>query len=143
MSAINQTVPIEPTNEMIDAGLRATASFLDIEGSQLTVNREKMRRRYKAMIDASITLNEIKDLQAVNKILRTNLNIAYDAMKSAIKKCQATIEECLSENEVVKNKRLAIFGDLDIPLAQIGCTIRTSDEALAEVERQIELMQSK
>lgn len=43
-------VPREPTDEMIDAALSATAAWLDIPGSQLTVNREKMRRRYKAMI---------------------------------------------------------------------------------------------
>lgn len=43
-------VPIEPTEEMISRGLAVTNSFLNIKGSQLTVNREKMRLRYKAMI---------------------------------------------------------------------------------------------
>lgn len=44
-------VPKEPTPAMIDAGLRATAVFLDIQGSALTVNREKLRRRYSAMLN--------------------------------------------------------------------------------------------
>lgn len=46
------TVPIEPTEKMIDAGLRVTAAWQDIQGSALTINREKMRLRYKAMIAA-------------------------------------------------------------------------------------------
>lgn len=46
-------VPTDPTEEMITRGLATTNSFLDIKGSQLTVNREKMRRRYKAMIGAA------------------------------------------------------------------------------------------
>ena len=46
-------VPTEPTKKMIDAGLGATAAWQDIPGSALTVNREKMRRRYKAMIGAA------------------------------------------------------------------------------------------
>jgi hypothetical protein len=47
-------VPKEPTEEMIDAALRATAAHLDIKGSQLTVNREKMRIRWRAMIAAFV-----------------------------------------------------------------------------------------
>ena len=43
-------VPREPTEEMITAGLVPTAAWQNIEGSALTVNREKMRLRYKAMI---------------------------------------------------------------------------------------------
>ena len=43
--------PLEPTEEMITAGLIPTAAWQNIEGSALTVNREKMRLRYKAMID--------------------------------------------------------------------------------------------
>lgn len=50
-------VPIEPTQEMIDAGLHTTAAYLDIKGSQLTVNREKMKIRYQAMLMAIPTLN--------------------------------------------------------------------------------------
>jgi hypothetical protein len=46
-------VPVEPTDEMIDAGLASTSAYLDIQGSALTVNREKMRRRYIAMINAA------------------------------------------------------------------------------------------
>ena len=46
------TVPKEPTDEMVDAALRATAAHLDIKGSQLTVNREKMRIRWRAMVAA-------------------------------------------------------------------------------------------
>ena len=46
------TVPKEPTDEMVDAALRATAAYLDIKGSQLTVNREKMRIRWRAMVAA-------------------------------------------------------------------------------------------
>lgn len=44
-------VPREPTDAMIDAALVTTAAWLDIKGSALVVNREKMRRRYKAMIE--------------------------------------------------------------------------------------------
>ena len=43
------TVPSEPTDEMIDAGLKATKGYLRLNGSQLTQNREKMRLRFKAM----------------------------------------------------------------------------------------------
>lgn len=43
-------VPREPSSEMIDAGLASTNVWLNIPGSALTVNREKMRRRYIAMI---------------------------------------------------------------------------------------------
>ena len=46
-------VPIEPTDAMIDAGLATTAAWHDLPGSAVTVNREKMRRRYKAMIEAA------------------------------------------------------------------------------------------
>lgn len=44
--------PTEPTFEMIEAGLGATGAWLNIPGSQLTVNREKMRLRYQAMLAA-------------------------------------------------------------------------------------------
>ena len=43
-------IPREPTETMIDAGLSATNGWLRIGGSAATVNREKMRIRYKAMI---------------------------------------------------------------------------------------------
>ena len=43
-------MPREATDEMIDAALAATATWLDIKGSALTVNREKMRLRYRAMV---------------------------------------------------------------------------------------------
>ena len=43
-------VPHVPSEPMLDAGLRATAAWLDIPGSGLTVNREKMKRRYMSMI---------------------------------------------------------------------------------------------
>lgn len=42
--------PLEPTEDMITAGLIPTAAWQNIEGSALTVNREKMRLRYKVMI---------------------------------------------------------------------------------------------
>ncbi len=45
-------VPRKATDNMIDMGLAATSAWLDIPGSALTVNREKMRRRYHAMVDA-------------------------------------------------------------------------------------------
>lgn len=46
-------VPIEPTDEMIEAAMISTSSWKGIQGSALTVNREKARLRYKAMIDAA------------------------------------------------------------------------------------------
>lgn len=46
-------VPVEPTPGMIEAGRAVTASWLDIPGSGLTVAREKMKRRYIAMVKAA------------------------------------------------------------------------------------------
>lgn len=46
-------VPIEPTEAMVDAGISVMAAWHDLPGSALTVNREKMRRRYKAMLLAA------------------------------------------------------------------------------------------
>lgn len=43
-------MPCELTDAQADAALRATAVWLEIEGSQLTVNREKMKARYKALV---------------------------------------------------------------------------------------------
>lgn len=42
----------DPSEKLIDVGLRATAIHLDIKGSQLTVNRGKMLARFNAMIDS-------------------------------------------------------------------------------------------
>src|ERR1700724_2265310 len=50
--------PREPTPEMIAAGLAATGSWLDIEGSGLTIAREKMRRRWCAMHDTMMATPE-------------------------------------------------------------------------------------
>lgn len=44
-------MPREPTEEMISAALAVTAAWHDLPGSALTVNREKMRRRYRAMVE--------------------------------------------------------------------------------------------
>jgi hypothetical protein len=44
-------VPREPSEGAIDKGLASTAIHLDIVGSQLTINREKMRHRWMAMVD--------------------------------------------------------------------------------------------
>lgn len=41
----------DPDEAMVECGRAATVAFLDITGSALTVAREKMRRRYAAMID--------------------------------------------------------------------------------------------
>lgn len=43
-------MPRELTDEQADAAMRATAVHLDIKGSQLTVNREKMKARYRALV---------------------------------------------------------------------------------------------
>ncbi len=43
-------MPRELTDEQADAALRATAIYLEVKGSQLTVNREKMKARYKALV---------------------------------------------------------------------------------------------
>ncbi|MFZ5784036.1 MAG: hypothetical protein ACOY4R_27880 [Pseudomonadota bacterium] len=48
----------EPTEALIDAGRAATAAHLDIKGSGLTVAREKMRRRFNAMLDAALQETE-------------------------------------------------------------------------------------
>lgn len=49
------SMPPQPTERMIDAALQSTAAYLNIAGSALTVNREKMRIRYRAMVAAWIT----------------------------------------------------------------------------------------
>lgn len=49
-------IPREPTEKMIDAGVAAMGAWHDLPGSALTVNREKMRRRYQAMIEAADSL---------------------------------------------------------------------------------------
>lgn len=43
-------MPRELTDQQADAALRATAVWLDVKGSQLTVNREKMKARYRALV---------------------------------------------------------------------------------------------
>jgi hypothetical protein len=43
-------MPRDLTDEQADAAMRATAVHLDIKGSQLTVNREKMKARYRALV---------------------------------------------------------------------------------------------
>lgn len=45
---------LNPSEAMIDAGLAATAAHLDIQGSAVTVNREKMRRRFSAMVQFAL-----------------------------------------------------------------------------------------
>ena len=46
-----QLVPKEPTEEMVDAAINVTKiGWLDIPGSKLTVNREKAKIRYRAML---------------------------------------------------------------------------------------------
>jgi hypothetical protein len=44
------SMPRELTDKQADIALAATAKFLDIKGSQLTVNREKMKARYRALV---------------------------------------------------------------------------------------------
>lgn len=46
-------VPVVPSDEMVDRALAATSWHRNIPGSQLTVNREKMRIR--AMLAAALT----------------------------------------------------------------------------------------
>lgn len=41
---------VEPTEAQLDAALASTNQRLDLPGSQMTVNREKARIRYRAMI---------------------------------------------------------------------------------------------
>ena len=43
-------MPRELTDQQADAALQATAVWLDVKGSQLTVNREKMKARYRALV---------------------------------------------------------------------------------------------
>lgn len=46
----NVEMPRELTDEQADAALRATAVWLDVNGSALTVNREKMKARYRSLV---------------------------------------------------------------------------------------------
>lgn len=48
----------EPTPAMIEAGLSVTATWLSIKGSGLTIAREKMKRRFRAMIDSALAEND-------------------------------------------------------------------------------------
>ena len=43
-------MPRELTDRQADAALAATATWLDVKGSALTVNREKMKARYRALV---------------------------------------------------------------------------------------------
>jgi hypothetical protein len=52
-SLLCKIVPKEPTDGMIDAGLAVMAAWHDLPGSAATVNREKMRRRWIAMVEAA------------------------------------------------------------------------------------------
>lgn len=45
-------VPAEPTDQMVLAATASTASWQRIAGSALTVNNEKARIRYRAMVAA-------------------------------------------------------------------------------------------
>lgn len=45
---------LEPTDEMVQAAIGSTSAFHDIKGSQLTVNREKVRIRWRAMINSAL-----------------------------------------------------------------------------------------
>lgn len=54
--------PDDPTETMIDAGLRVTMGYLSLPGSQLTQNRTKMRLRYQAMLAARPTRQINDDL---------------------------------------------------------------------------------
>jgi hypothetical protein len=52
-------MPRELTDAQADAALAATAAFLDIKGSALTVNREKMKARYRALVKFIERANEL------------------------------------------------------------------------------------
>lgn len=54
-------VPREATEEMIEAGRAVTATWRNIQGSGLTIAREKMRLRYAAMIAAYIRARALKE----------------------------------------------------------------------------------
>lgn len=43
-------MPRELSDRQAAAALTATASWLDVKGSALTVNREKMKARYRALV---------------------------------------------------------------------------------------------
>lgn len=43
-------MPRELSDRQADAALAATASWLNVKGSALTVNREKMKARYRALV---------------------------------------------------------------------------------------------
>lgn len=62
MIAAPVLMPRELTDEEADAAMRATAVHLDIRGSQLTVNREKMKARYRALVKFIEARNVSPDL---------------------------------------------------------------------------------
>lgn len=110
----------------LEERLRNRASFVEPDDTRLLLETADALSQLRTQVEG---------LDAANVKLREGLQIGYDAMKAAIGKCQATVAECLSEHKDVSTKRLAIFRDLDIPLAQVGCTLRASNEALAAVDQ--------
>jgi hypothetical protein len=50
MDGTHKIVPMEPTDEMVNAALASTSVHHNIAGSGLTVAREKMRIRYRAAL---------------------------------------------------------------------------------------------
>lgn len=54
-------LPRELSDEEADAALRATAVWLEVKGSQLTVNREKMKARYRNLVKYIETISISKN----------------------------------------------------------------------------------
>ena len=84
-------VPTEPTKAMIDAGLRTTMPRLSLPGSQMTQNREKMRLRYKAMIQEGANVVEVKVPDAEFRVTDPKAQAARDFMGSIIFGMQADL----------------------------------------------------
>lgn len=51
---------LEPSEAAVDAGLGATAAWQNIQGSALTVNREKMKMRFTAMMKAMLAATAVR-----------------------------------------------------------------------------------
>ena len=69
-------VPCEPDETMLRAALQSTASRLNIPGSALSVNLEKARIRYRAMLEsapANVHMHEV-----IADIIRRSISAASE-----------------------------------------------------------------
>lgn len=109
------SMPRELSDAEADAALRATAVWLEVKGSQLTVNREKMKSRYRSLVKF-IEANCIKPgpsgaigarTREIDNLIQRHAS-AYVARGSAIN--DAIIAECKASRQALRDAILALSG---------------------------------